>query len=229
MTSREIMTLARSGELLQLSPLIKDNDEIVLSFINMGMLEIYKRFVMRTSEALITLVDGKTIYKLDGTDPDVSMPVDEKFMYIITAYGVGPGYTDYDQTEMVLPVNVEEDPMSINTVSYDRVQIPLVTVGAYISIIYAAKPRKAGEVPNGYPSAPDPLDNELDLPDQFQEALLHYIGYRGHGAMDGDIQSDSNTHYQRFERSCDKVRELGVGITDDDVEMRDRLNQRCFV
>lgn len=229
MTSREIMTLARSGELLQLSPLIKDNDEIVLSFINMGMLEIYKRFALRTSEALITLVEGKTIYKLDGTDPDVSMSADEKFMYVITAYGQNVDGGDYLENTIELPINVEDNPYSINTISYNTLQIPLITAGSLVSIIYAAKPLKAGEVFSGQTSAPDPLDNELDLPDQFQEALLHYIGYRGHGAMEGDIQSDSNTHYMRFERSCDKIRELGVGITDDDVDMESRLNKRCFV
>lgn len=229
MTAREVIALARSGELQQLSPFIKDDDNVLVSFINLALIEIYKRFVMRTSEALITLRAGKTIYKLDGTDPDVSMPINEKFMYIISAYGNGrPDSTEVDNT-ILLPINVEEDPYSINTVSYDSIQIPLITAGAMVSLIYASMPRKVGEIPAGATPKPNYLDEELDLPYPFMEALLHYMGYRGHGAMDGNIQTESNTHYMRFEASCNKIKELGVGITDDDVDMGRRLNNRGFV
>ena len=73
------------------------------------------------------------------------------------------------------------------------------------------------------------LDEELDLPDQMIEALLHYIGYRAHGAMDANIQTESNTHYMRFEASCTKLRELGVGIAPDDVSMNSRISMKGFV
>ena len=73
------------------------------------------------------------------------------------------------------------------------------------------------------------LDDELDIPEQYIEPLLHYMGYRAHGSMDGNIQTESNTHYMRFEASCNKLKELGVGIAPDDVEMNTRLFDRCFV
>lgn len=217
MTVREVMLLARSGELSQLSPSIKDDDTAVVGFINLGMLELYKRFPLRTEEAIITLREAKTIYKLDGTDADVALA--DPYFYLIAAYG--SKRDDASSLEdLVLPINEEDNPFSVNTVSYKEVQVPLITAGALISLIYVPKPVKvlvAG------------LDVELDIPDQFVEPLLHYIGYRAHGAMDGNIQTESNTHYVRFEASCNRLKELGVGMAPDDIDMDNRLDMRCYV
>lgn len=218
MTVNEVITLARAGELLQLSPAIKNDDNVMVGFINLGLIELYKRFQLRTGEALVTLRTGKTIYKLDGTDTDVSM--DEPYFYLIAAYG-DRDLNDYNNSmDDVLPINSEDDVFSVNTTSYDAVQIPLITDGAMVSLIYSAKPAKMVSTS---------LTDEVPVPDQFIEALLHYIGYRAHGSMDGNIQTESNTHYMRFEKACDKLRELGVGIAPDDIDMNERLSMRGFV
>ena len=217
MTATEVITLAKAGELRQLSPAIVDNNGVLLGFINLGMIELYKRFALKTDEAIITLVDGKTVYKLDGTDTDVSMG--EPFMYLIAAYEDG-SENDYNASALSIPINEEDNIYSINTVSYNSVQIPLITQGAYISLIYAAKPIKL---------TLDTLNNEIDLPDQMIEPLLHYIGYRAHGSMDAKIQTESNTHYMRFEASCNKIKELGIGVSPDDIDMKNRLSLKGFV
>lgn len=219
MTVREVMALARAGELLQLSPAIKDSDDFVVGAINLGLIELYKRFRLRTDEAIVTLQNGKTIYKLDGTDVDVQMG-DSDYMFLIGAYEDGDDTSDYTTDDVSLPINVEDDLYSINTITYNSVQIPLVIEGAIISLIYASQPYKASTAS---------LDDPIDLPDQFIECLLHYVGYRGQGAMDNNIQAESNTHYMRFEASCNKIRELGVGITGDDLNMDARMNTRGFV
>ena len=217
MTANEVIALARVGELSKLSIAIKDDNTVLLGFINLGLVELYKRFPLKNDEAIVTLRDGKTIYKLDGTDTDVSMG--EPFMYLLGAYEEGTD-NDFSASALSLPINEEDNIYSINSISYNSIQIPLVTTGAYISLIYAAKPTKVTTLT---------LDEELDLPDQMIEALLHYIGYRAHGAMDANIQTESNTHYMRFEASCNKLKELGVGIAPDDVSMNSRISMKGFV
>lgn len=219
MTAAEVMVLARSGELRQLSSSIKDDDATVIAFMNLGMTEIYKRFMLKTYEAIITLVNGKTIYKLDGTDVDVDMGGGE-MLYLVAAYGSGINVDDYTVDDIVLPINTEDDPYSINTITYNQVQIPLITAGATISIIYVAKPTKVTSLN---------LDQEIDMPDTYVEALLSYIGYRGYTTMGDKGPSEDDVFYSKFEKACNKVRELGVGIAPDDFEMRDKLRQRCFV
>lgn len=217
MTANEVIALARVGELSKLSVAIKDDNTVLFGFINLGLVELYKRFPLKNDEAIVTLRDGKTIYKLDGTDPDVSMG--EPFMYLLGAYEDGTD-NDFSASALSLPINEEDNIYSVNSISYNSIQIPLVTTGAYISLIYVAKPTKVTALT---------LNEELDLPDQMIEALLHYIGYRAHGAMDANIQTESNTHYMRFEASCNKLKELGVGIAPDDVSMNSRISMKGFV
>lgn len=232
MTVRGIITLVQLGELFQLSPTIRDNDNTIVAFINLGLIEIYKRFSILTDEAIITLKNGKTIYKMDGSDtttvtfgnatvPCVSLGA-HRYMNMIAAYEVNGFSTGYEQDAIVLPINEEDNIYSINAISYNEIQIPLITQEEQISILYNAFPPKVVVGNTGWDT------QEVPLPDQFVECLLHYIGYRGHGAMNGDIQNDSNTHYMRFEASCNMVKMLGVGVVPDDIEMHTRVYNRCF-
>lgn len=40
----------------------------------------------------------------------------------------------------LIPINEEDNPASINTSSWNKIQVPVNTGGAHISIIYVAKP-----------------------------------------------------------------------------------------
>jgi len=205
MKLQDIIDLAKGGELKQLS--LKEDNVDVIGFVNLGIIELYKRFNLRTEEYIIELQNNVTIY---------TMPTD--FMHIIAAYDEVPAGVD----NLIVPitVNMENDPFSISTVSYNQVQVPVTTNGAYISIIYAVRP--------AYLTVLD-LDSELPIPDSLVEALLHYVGYRGHGSVDGNIQTENNTHYQRFERSCVKAEKLGVVIAHDGLDMTLRFKDRGFV
>lgn len=204
MILQDVVNLAKSGELSNLS--VKDDTQAVLGYINLGLLELYKRFNLEVKEHIIELQEEVEVY---------TMPSD--FMWVVGAYGEVPE-TSVDSVA-ILPINVEDDPLSINTVSWNKVQVPLVAAGAYISIVYVASPTVVTE---------SDLVNELALPPQLVEALLHYIGYRAHMSMDGNVQAENNTHYRRFEVACKRVKEDGV-LTSDDMDMKSRFKGRGFV
>lgn len=204
MTVRQVIDLAGTSELNGL--MIAGKDEVVLGFINMGVLELYKRFALRNEEYIIELVDGVDIY---------TMPAN--YMWAVAAYGE----VDIRSTETVnqLPINEEDNPLSVNSVGWNKLQVPVAVNGAYISIIYVAGP-------DTY--AMDQLDAEIDLPPQMMEALLAYIGYKGNSTIDSGVQTEDNAWYIRFENSCNKVREYAM-ITSDDMYMNKRLSMRGFV
>lgn len=203
MTLQDIINLARNGELSNLA--VKDDNDAIIGYINLGLIELYKRFPIETDEYLVTLVANTDIY---------TMPAD--FMWIVAAYDEVPETSDREY--IPIPVNEEDNPMSINTVSWNQVQIPTTANGAYVSIIYVSAPQS-------YTTSD--LAETLPLPPQMIEPLLHYIGYRGHGAMDGNVQAENNTHYQRFELSCRRIEEKGM-FTSDDMSTVDRLDSRGF-
>ena len=204
MTVRQVIDLAKASELTGLPAASKD--ETVLGFINLGVLELYKRFTLSVEEWIIALEDGQSYY----TAP-------EDFMWIIAAYGeVG---MDSVQEVNVLPVNEEDNPLSINTVGWNKVQVPLSVTGAYVSIIYAATPEDY--------SVTD-MDKTVNIPPQMIEALLAYIGWRANSTIDTGIQTEDTVWYNRFESSCSRLEVKGF-INANDVVMTNRLNMRGFV
>lgn len=204
MTVRQVIDLAKASELTGLPAASKD--ETVLGFINLGVLELYKRFTLSVEEWIIALEDDQSYY----TAP-------EDFMWIIAAYGeVG---MDSVQEVNVLPVNEEDNPLSINTVGWNKVQVPLSVTGAYVSIIYAATPEVY--------SVTD-MDKTVNIPPQMIEALLAYIGWRANSTIDTGIQTEDTVWYNRFESSCSRLEVKGF-INANDVVMTNRLNMRGFV
>lgn len=203
MTVQQIIDLAKNGELRQLS--IADDVVAMLGYLNLGMLELYKRFSLRTEEYIVTLEDGKTIYTL---------PTD--FMWIVSAYGEVPENSVEDYIE--LPVNKEDDLTSINTISWNKLQIPLTTAGAYVSIIYVAAPVSYTDTD---------LSVDIDLPPQMYDALLDYIAYRATSSADTGVQSEDSLLYQRFEATCTKLLSRGM-MNSDDAFMSNRVKDRGF-
>jgi len=196
MTVEKVIDLAVKGELKKLA--VKDDTDSVISFINLGMIELYKRFPLDTEEIIIELgriTDSNDSYERIS-DTVYKLPND--LMYISAAY-------EEDGTE--IGINKEDDPLSIMTISWNKLQVPVATSGAFISVIYVKEPALIV-------NTPEALAEDIELPVQLVEALLHYIGYRGHGSIDGNIQAENNTHYQRFEASVQRAKMLGVMTAD---------------
>lgn len=204
MTIQEVIDLAKNSELRNLNA---GTDDAILGYVNLALIELYKRFALKVEEEVIALQDEQEIY---------TMPSD--FMWLVAAYGEVP---EDNKTDLVniLPINEEDNPLSINMVSWNQVQIPLSVAGSYVSVIYRAKP--------SYLSNTD-LNTEIQLPVQMLEPLLSYIGYKAHASIDASLQEENNSYYQRFEIQCERIQSEGM-FTSDDLSMSDRLKSRGFV
>ena len=205
MILQDVIDLARYSELAGTA--IKSNTEAIILFLNAGMTELYKRFPLATNEHIVDLIEGTTLYDL---------PAD--YMYVMSAYEEVSVEGELRISEV--PVNDENNERSIFFPNHKEVQIPDSETGAFISIIYVAKPT--------YYTAAD-LAVELDLPETLTNCLMHYIGYKAHLGIRADGQSENNAHFVRFERSCDKARELGVSHPVDSLSTSERLGIRGFV
>ena len=132
MLVNKVIALAKASELRQLA--VRNDDIAILGFINLGMLELYKRFPLKTEEAIITLQAEKTTYTLDGIDSDVSMEANvENFLLVSECY---------DEQGDVVAVNDENDALGILTPSYNTVQVPNVAQDEKLSIIKPIKELK---------------------------------------------------------------------------------------
>lgn len=204
MQVQQVINLAKDSELKNLHV---GGDEVVLSYLNMGLIELYKRFALQVNEHVVNLEDEVEIY---------DMPDD--FMWLVTAYGEVP---EDDKTSFVniLPINEEDNPLSVNMVNWYQVQIPLALTGEYVSLIYRAAPP--------YLTTAD-LSNRIPIPVQMIEPLTTYMGYKAHASLDANVQDENNTYYQRFEIACERIQKEGM-FTSDDLSMDERLKSRGFV
>ena len=203
-----IISQARSGELKSLSSKDK-TDEVIVNYINLALIALYSRFTLRTEEAIVALADGKTLYKLDGTDTAVTVegaPIeDDNVLKILSAFD--------ERGE--IHINDESSSLSIYTPSYNTLQVPYPETGAYIAVIYKAGPNLITYIDDGSGNATESI---VQLPMHLLEPLLHYVGYRAHGSGTGDIDNESNSHLSRYVASCNNVEALGL-IPTDSVDM----------
>jgi len=185
MTLNELITILKKSELKQLS--IVDDNEAIVGLINLGLIELYKRFPIKTREFLITP---------DGTTTTFTLPAD--CMWILQAFREA----DSNENKPInLPINDDENPLSINTISWNEVQIPLAVKDVTISIIYSAAPvlfvYDAND--NSY------LDIEIPLPMQMIEPLVEFVGYKANATVSDPTNMEDDVRYRRFEASCERV------------------------
>ena len=203
MNVQEVIDIAKYSELNNLS--VKDNNEAIVSFMNLGMIELYTRFPIKTEEYSTALVEDQSVYDLPNN-----------FMYALSVYS--DTGTDGELEEY--PINDTSNAYSVTFPDWKTVQVPDTITGSLITIIYVAKPTTISV---------DSLTSSIDLPDTLVDALVSYIGYRGNLGIRGDAQSEGASHWQRFERNCKKARELGVAFPIDKLDMSTRINARGFV
>lgn len=201
MKLQDIIDMARYSELSSVS--IQDNTNAIIAFVNMGLIELYSRFPVKTEEYIVALVDGQTIY-----------PTPTDFLYPIAVYSNITG--ELRET----PMNDEDNPHSVFFPSWNSIEVPTVADHYQISIIYAAKPALLTTAD---------LDTEVELPITLIDPLMHYVGYKGHLGVKSDGQSENNAHWRRFEESCKRALANGVSHTADAMRNINRLTNKGFV
>lgn len=204
MLLQELLDTARYSELQNTS--IKDNDNAIVAFLNLGMLELYKRFPLSQKEYTISA---------GTTTSSFGLPSD--FMYVLSVYD--DIVVDGEGKPVELPINDNSQETSIYFPSHKIVQVPAYDGRTSVSIIYVGKP--------SFYTADD-LSAEVALPETLINCLMHYIGYKAHLGIRGDDQAENNAHWARFERSCKQALDLGVAYPIDSLRMGRRIIDRGF-
>jgi hypothetical protein len=182
MTLNDVVNQLKYGELRSIAT--KDDNAAIISYVNLALQALYNRFTLKVSEQIIPLQDNVVEYTLN---PDL--------MVIEGIYD-----ENGDEFELDDPTSL----FSIMQVDFETIQIANPANGATLSVIYKPAPTTLTYVDE------TSLTQKIPIPPQLTEPLLHYIGYRAHGSMDGNIKAENNTHYMRFVASCDKIEQLGL-------------------
>lgn len=185
--------------------------------INMGLIELHKRFPIKQDEVLIQLYSHITNYRLHKDFAESNLASTEPYKYIKDANLRVPFQQDvilirhvYDELGDEFPLNDLNDTVSLYTPQQDILQVPFPDNENTLSIIYRAGPIKINHIGLSRPELV-----EVDLPDQFLEALCAYVAFRIFSSLNlGEGNAEANSHYGNFERSCALIKNEGLYVAD---------------
>lgn len=197
MTVQYVIDQARSGELRSLSDKDK-TDSVVITYLNLGLIELYKRFNVKTGVETIRTTPLTPFYTLRSEDINQVISVYDSNNKELTTKRVADS-TDYDIAQINYNTFLLQEPKDEE-----------------LLFVYKAAPEQCTIV-----------TDVVDIPYAMVEALLHYIGYRAHGSINGNINAEHTTHYTRFEKSCALL--IAEGYETDALTVRDSVVKRGFL
>ena len=196
----------------------------IISHLNLGLIELYKRFSLKTRELTLQLYSHITLYKLHNdfadSDPNTS---GEPYKYILDAH-LEPEYRFTNDILFILnvfneignefPMNDIDVETSIYTPEPNVIQMNYPDSENTISIIYRATPVKV-------PTNTTDLTYEVPLPSQFLESISAFIGYREHvGRGVGETNPEASFWFGQFLQAAGLIKHMGTYQQDTTVNMR---------
>jgi len=216
----QLFDLLNYGELSQLSITGNDqgiidqsNQAAIITHLNLALLELYKRFPIKTGEVTVQTLSYLSDYRLDSryayTNPyqtdDIAYPkyimdtpfdpfTDDVLVIEEVADEAGDLYT----------VNDENDCNSIMIMDYNAINVANPGLEAALFVQYRAAPPKID--PNTTLSYDEIV---VPITDQYLEPLLNYIAYRSFAAFNMN-NPEAVSYYAKFEASCGLIRQEGL-------------------
>lgn len=199
--------------------------EKVVNLINLGIVELYKRFKFLENELFLHLTPSVTQYYLradrvsGSTQMSASRYIESNddcdgFLNIIKVTGA------YDSSGSEIPINFTP-PYSIEyydlpiilSLATDILKVTNVSADQTISIVYQSYPTKL--VTSDFVN---PDNVEISLPDTAIEPLLAFIAAKTFKPM-GDNNSTANadksaSYEQQYELACQKMSLYGLAVQD---------------
>jgi hypothetical protein len=179
----------------------------IISAINLGLIELYKRFPIKVKELNILTNENRTEYVIHSSKavsnmPNGSNPLD---YYVIDSLG-NPFKDDLLKIDIVfkdseeLPLNDELQENSIFTTSHNVIKYPNPIAGSLLLQYRGA----------AMPLAPCATELDyLDIPPQFVEALVLYVAYRTFAAINMN-SAEAVNYYAKFEAACALLNQQGL-------------------
>lgn len=189
----DVIRISRRTKLKQLSDIDK-TDEVLVDFINLAVLDLYRRFTFKTHEAVISLKAAVTDYSLAGADENVSMPANSEVLQITSAY---------DENRRI-GINDDVDDFGIYTLDYLTIQVPVTEDAAFISILYKPYPQ---DITYSVDGSGNTIDATIELPKGAIDCITNYLGYLCYDSVDA---GSGDSYLQKYEMACAKLVEDGI-------------------
>ena len=202
-----------------------NNINLIINNINLGLIDLYKRFNLSIKEihlqqfAQIQKYTLSSKYALSNTSSDQTKYVidttDDPFLNdILLITNV------YDEVGCELPLNDLNKPNSVFTPKYNVIQISCPKDENSNIILYRAAPEML--IPNC------DFKQEVPIPYTFLESLLLFIASRFKASRPTqESMIESNNYYQKYIASIELIK--SEGLFNSSMNTSTKLNERGFV
>lgn len=184
----------------------------LISHINLGLLELHKRFDLRREEVHIQQYEHIQTYVLDTKYAQTNTDSTEPVKYIMDST-----FEPYEGNALKIErvfneegyefiLNDDSDYTSLHTPGHLSILVPLPEPTASLLVEYRAS------LPKIPLTGINPSEYEVDLPITYLEPLIYYVAGRVFAPLtDMSIgANDGATYMARFEQSCLKITEMAL-------------------
>jgi len=187
----------------------KDYPRIINS-INLGLIELYKEFPLKTREIFVQMYDHIATYTLH-TDYAVSnLTSTQPYKYIIDTANE-PFTNDvlvidgvFNEEGEEYPLNDSNQTWSVFTPSYNSIQVPFADGNNALSVIYRASPTKLDPINS------DPSVTDVPIPDSLLEPLISYVVSKAFASVGGGSNNEAGLYYNKFKASLNDIKSAGI-------------------
>ena len=232
----EVFDQLTHGELSQVSiggaeesGITKTGYPAMVSHINLGLTNLYKRFLLKEGTLYLDRHPNIKTYALHSKYQEGNRTSRVDIPYINAST---PAFQDdifkveriYDELGIEHGLNDEGDPRSITTPTYNTIVIPDVSEVSSLKIVYRANHPKIviedGDL--------DPTEVELELPYSHLEALLLFVSSRLLNPVGmGNEFHDGNNYAAKFEQACAYLEQQNLRV--DKTAYSDRFTRNGWV
>ena len=182
---------------------------MLIDHINIGLLELHKRFDIKRKNLVIEQYEQIQLYILDRRFAKTNVESLEPIKYIDDSE-YDPFDDEvlkiervFDELGIEYPLNDDVAYNSLHTPQTNAIQVPLTFVDNTFYVEYRASHKLIDRYV-------DPKETEVDLPLVYLEALLSYVASRAHSPFASQTNQESQTYMMKFEAACAKITEMAI-------------------
>jgi len=185
----------------------------VISNINLGLTELYKRFNLRQEELRLHILPGVTRYFL--RQDRIALPENmDDVTYIeevedcLEELRVIKVMQVRNENDFILPLNDNRAILKIINISEDTLSIYPILSSQILTIVYQAFTERI-EICDDF----DPNDYEVEISDTIIEALIAFVAARLLISYEGESSNGatkSMSYLNQYEMACQKIEMFGL-------------------
>ncbi len=188
----------------------------IISNINLGLIELYTKFPLKTAQVNLQLYEHIALYTLHTDYASTNLASVQPYKYINDSV-TDPFTNDILVIDSVFsevgdeyPINEGKEKYSIFTPSYNTIQIPFSEDGNTVDIVYRASPTLVET------TVSNPSEVWVPFPNNLLECLIAFVLHKIYSSIGGDSKN-AGMYYNKYKELLAIAQHIGLVIVENNL------------